>query len=191
MVLLKLCICLSVLNIFPHLTCEIVQINQWFIRLAAFASHNTALSWYMMIYCHFYWAYKHTFAIMALAKSVGGFFSSLFFVLKRFICLFVSHVESTDAFSFFFSSLSPLFFAEWLFQLFLMKDKACKSWTLRDIVLWESLVRHCIAALMKRIIFSPFRMTSICTHSGFEISNNFQFIFVLRLLSWRIKLTCH
>lgn len=70
-----------------------------------------------------------------------------------------------------------------------MKDKACKSWTLRDIVLWESLVRHCIAALMKIIIF-PFRMTSICIHSGFEISHNFQLIFVLRLLSWRIKLTC-
>lgn len=72
MVLLKLCICLSVWNIFPHLTCEIVQINQWFIRLAAFASHNTVLFWYMMIYCHFYWAYKRTFAIMTLAKSVGG-----------------------------------------------------------------------------------------------------------------------
>lgn len=156
MVLLKLCICLSVLNIFPHLTCEIVQINQWFIRLAAFASHNTALSWYMMIYCHFYWAYKRTFAIMALAKSVGGFFFfSFFFVLKRFICLFVSHVESTDAFSFFFSPHYPHYFLQnGFFNFFLMKDKACKSWTLRDIVLWESLVRHCIAALMKRVLFS-------------------------------------
>lgn len=41
-----------------------------------------------MIYYLFYRVYKCTFAIMALAKSVGGFF-----VLKRSISLFVNHFQ--------------------------------------------------------------------------------------------------
>lgn len=80
MFMLKLCVCLSVLQHISHLTGEIVQINQWFIMLAAFASPSMCyfdIWWYTVA---FYRVYKRTCAIMAWAKSVGGF---LFFFCPK------------------------------------------------------------------------------------------------------------
>lgn len=71
-----------------------------------------------MIYYLFYRVYKRTFAIMALAKSVGGFF-----VLKRPISLFVNQFQRSgrkkkSLFYCYFCSTGYLNFWSWESLLF-------------------------------------------------------------------------
>lgn len=112
-----------------HLTCEIVQINQWFIMLAAFASANTR--------CYFdIWWYTVSLiacinALLPLWLWLNQWEGSS---LERFISLFVNHFRDTTdgvVFYFYFSSTRLLMLETFFF--FLALFSFCLSTFIRCI----------------------------------------------------------